>query len=142
MIFRYIMCVHIISAVVILPFILLHLVNTMYFWCDIECLMHIHLTFMVYVLSFEEQVIEVAFTKHMIYKDYTVCQRLNFSTESMLYTSNTVCHRLTPLFNQIYSVLYWSQLLFINKLVGTEIWWSITCLRKKLCTLNHDSWMI
>lgn len=54
--------------------------------------MHIHLTFMVYVLSFEEQVIEVAFTKHMIYKDYTVCQRLNFSTESMLYTSNTVCH--------------------------------------------------
>lgn len=136
------MCVHIISAVVILPFILLHLVNTTYFWCDIECLMHIHLTFMVYVLSFEEQVIEVAFTKHMIYKDYTVCQRLNFSTESMLYTSNTVCHRLTPLFNQIYDVLYWSQLLFINKLVGTEIWWSITCLRKKLCTLNHDSWMI
>lgn len=128
MIFRYIMCVHIISAVVILPFILLHLVNTTYFWCDIECLMHIHLTFMVYVLSFEEQVIEVAFTKHMIYKDYTVCQRLNFSTESMLYTSNTVCHRLTPLFNQIYGVLYWSQLLF--KLVGTEIWWSITCLRK------------
>lgn len=45
---------------------------------------------MVYVLSFEEQVIEVAFTKHMIYKDYTVCQRLNFSTESMLYTSNSV----------------------------------------------------
>lgn len=99
MIFRYIMCVHIISAVVILPFILLHLVNTTYFWCDIECLMHIHLTFMVYVLSFEEQVIEVAFTKHMIYKDYTVCQRLNFSTESMLYTSNTVCHRLTPLYS-------------------------------------------
>lgn len=91
MIFRYIMCVHIISAVVILPFILLHLVNTTYLWCDIECLMHIHLTFMVYVLSFEEQVIEVAFTKHMIYKDYTVCQRLNFSTESMLYTSNTQC---------------------------------------------------
>lgn len=126
MIFRYIMCVHIISAVVILPFILLHLVNTTYFWCDIECLMHIHLTFMVYVLSFEEQVIEVAFTKHMIYKDYTVCQRLNFSTESMPYTSNTVCHRLTPLFNQIYGVLYRSQLL-----VGTEIWWSITCLRKQ-----------
>lgn len=67
---------------------------------------HTYLTFMVYVLSYEEQVIEVAFTERMIYKEYTVCQRLNFSTESMLYTSNTVCHRLTPLFNQIHYVLY------------------------------------
>lgn len=53
MIFRYIMCVHIISAVVILPFILLHLVNTTYFWCDIECLMHVyiwHLWYMSYHL--------------------------------------------------------------------------------------------
>lgn len=44
--------------------------------------------------TFDIYGIEVAFTKHMIYKDYTVCQRINFSTESMLYTSNTVCHRL------------------------------------------------
>lgn len=30
---------------------------------------HTYLTFMVYVLSYEEQVIEVAFTERMIYKE-------------------------------------------------------------------------